>query len=149
MTLNMSFSFNGQNANQFTIASAIVKWLDEVGPAAREAVKDETPVGQGAGAGRMKDTTRYQRATLKSTPIGYITQSTPYVRYVIDGTAPHLIEPRAARYLHWSGIGGDHFAKVVHHPGTHANDYPERALMPLQPLIKERLATIVQQMLEA
>ena len=45
----------------------------------------------------------------------------PYAIYVIKGTRPHDIYPVNAKALYWPGA--DHPVKVVHHPGTEANDY--------------------------
>ena len=45
----------------------------------------------------------------------------PYAIYVIKGTKPHDIYPVNAKALYWPGA--DHPVKVVHHPGTEANDY--------------------------
>ena len=57
----------------------------------------------------------------------------PYAIYVIKGTKPHDIYPKGQGLFHagkqltkgaalwWPGA--DHPVKVVHHPGTEANDY--------------------------
>jgi hypothetical protein len=45
----------------------------------------------------------------------------PYAIYVIKGTKPHDIYPVNAKALYWPGA--EHPVKVVHHPGTEANDY--------------------------
>lgn len=45
-------------------------------------------------------------------------------------TAPHTIEPRRARALHWISGGGDHFARRVHHPGS---NIPARPFIPITP----------------
>lgn len=45
----------------------------------------------------------------------------PYAIYVIKRTRPHDIYPVNAKALYWPGA--DHPVKVVHHPGTEANDY--------------------------
>lgn len=45
----------------------------------------------------------------------------PYAIFVIKGTKPHNIYPVNAKALYWPSA--DHPVKVVHHPGTEANDY--------------------------
>ena len=97
--------------------------------------------------GRLRDSIRSEDAT---TGMGVtITFSTgvPYARYVIDGTKAHDIEVKAARWLYWQSQGVDHFAKKVRHPGTEPNDFPERALRPLEDVIKNRLAQIMRERL--
>lgn len=44
-------------------------------------------------------------------------------KYVDEGTRPHIIRPVRARVLHWVDPSGqDIFAKIVHHPGTKAQE---------------------------
>jgi hypothetical protein len=50
----------------------------------------------------------------------------PFVQW---GTPPHLIAPRNATALHWSGSdGGDVFAHQVQHPGYRGDDFLGRAM---------------------
>jgi hypothetical protein len=45
--------------------------------------------------------------------------SLPYYGYILDqGCAPHIIEARNAKSLHFKMNGKDVFVKSVHHPGT-------------------------------
>lgn len=59
---------------------------------------------------------------------------TPYAAPVEFGSKPHIIKPRNARVLAWggsrrlsgrlrSGSKPDHFAALVHHPGSRAHPY--------------------------
>jgi len=42
-----------------------------------------------------------------------------YGLFLEFGSAPHIIRAKNAKALHWKDkTGSDHFAKVVHHPGT-------------------------------
>jgi hypothetical protein len=44
-------------------------------------------------------------------------------KFVDEGTKAHIIKPVTAKVLHWVDAGGDdHFAKLVHHPGTKAQE---------------------------
>jgi hypothetical protein len=52
----------------------------------------------------------------------------PAVRFVLDGTRPHIIRPRNARALRFDVGGRTVHAKIVHHPGTRAN-FLARALI--------------------
>lgn len=51
-----------------------------------------------------------------------------YARHVNDGTGPHIIRPRNAKALRFVVGGQVVYAKVVHHPGTRANPFLDRAL---------------------
>ncbi|MGF0163053.1 hypothetical protein ACQRET_03285 [Streptomyces koyangensis] len=50
------------------------------------------------------------------------------VRYVLDGTRPHLIKPRRRNVLRFQIGGRVVYSKLVRHPGTKANDFMKRAL---------------------
>lgn len=49
-----------------------------------------------------------------------------YAGYVVSGTRPHDIYPRDARALFWPGAA--HPVSHVHHPGTRANPFLQRAI---------------------
>lgn len=51
-----------------------------------------------------------------------------YAKAVHDGTRPHVIRPRNAQVLRFVVGGRVVYAKVVHHPGTRARPYLDRAL---------------------
>lgn len=59
---------------------------------------------------------------------GVIVCDHPAVRFVLDGTRPHIIRPRRARALRFEAGGRVVFSKLVHHPGTRPNDFFARAL---------------------
>lgn len=105
-----------------------VDWADRVGPMMAAGMKRAAPVGKGPGAGRLRDSIMYSRKTgIGELSIEYTT-NVPYAPYVIHDTRPHEIHATAALALHWlDARGGDMFAKFVHHPGTHANRFPQRA----------------------
>jgi hypothetical protein len=119
------------------------RWSDEIDPLVRDAIKREAPVGQGPTSGKLRESVRYERHMSAHNAQLLYTSSTPYARFVVDGTRPHIIRPRRARALRWEGPGGPRFARLVHHPGTRANPFPTRALRPMVPLIQRRLAEIV------
>ena len=59
---------------------------------------------------------------------------TPYAAPVEFGSKPHIIKPKNAKVLAWggsrrlsgrlrSGSKPDHFATIVHHPGSRAHPY--------------------------
>jgi hypothetical protein len=106
----------------FAVRKAVIEWADETGEKVRDALKAETPVR----TGRMRGSERYSRTTAGETTRLEFTANTPYAGYVINGTRPHEIRPVAARALRWIDASGVHFAKVVHHPGTKPNNFPDR-----------------------
>ncbi|MFH8975880.1 hypothetical protein [Streptomyces sp. NPDC017890] len=59
---------------------------------------------------------------------GVIACDRPAVRFVLDGTPPHVIRPRRAKALRFPYRGRAVFAQVVHHPSTRANTFLARAL---------------------
>jgi hypothetical protein len=59
---------------------------------------------------------------------GVIVCDHPAVRFVLDGTRPHIIRPRRAKALRFEAGGRVVFTKLVRHPGTRANNFLRRAL---------------------
>lgn len=57
-----------------------------------------------------------------------ITVNVDYAEMVHDGTRPHIIRPRNAQALRFNVGGRIVYAKVVHHPGTRARPFLDRAL---------------------
>lgn len=82
-----------------------------------ENIKEAAPVVTGnlQGATSIDNLSDYQKRIFVDEGIA------PYAIYVIKGTQPHDIYPVNAKALYWPGA--DHPVKVVHHPGTEANDY--------------------------
>jgi hypothetical protein len=80
-------------------------------------VKEASPVitGNLQGATSIDNLSDYEKRIFVDEGIA------PYAIYVIKGTKPHDIYPVNAKALYWPGA--DHPVKVVHHPGTEANDY--------------------------
>lgn len=108
----------------YKLHKAVQAWSDETGHVIRDALKAETPVRTGT----LRGSERYTRTFPGDTVRLEFTAHTPYAPYVIDGTRPHEIWATSARALRWTGPGGVHFAKHVHHPGTAPNDFPGRVL---------------------
>lgn len=61
-------------------------------------------------------------------PKATIVFNVDYARYVNDGTRPHIIRPKNASVLRFVVGGRVVYARVVHHPGTRANPFLDRAL---------------------
>lgn len=118
---------------------AAAAWADAVEPLALSALRREAPVGQGPGAGRLRDSIRSRRSLDAAQVVLTFTASVPYTPFVLNGTSPHTIRPRRAAALRWDGPDGPVFAREVHHPGTRPNQFPQRALRPLSAAIQARL----------
>lgn len=78
--------------------------------------------------GSMKDGIRSGMSRRGREASGFVTSTHPATIYVISGTRPHVIRPVRAAALRFTVGGRVVFAKVVHHPGTQANDFLTRAL---------------------
>ncbi len=89
-----------------------------------ETLKTEAPVGHdaetGAAGGRLRDSLMFQIGYLGATLEGV-----GYAQFVITGTRPHVIRPRASRALafYWARMGGRAVFAKVNHPGTRPNDF--------------------------
>ncbi|MFJ1695654.1 hypothetical protein ACIOHC_10965 [Streptomyces sp. NPDC088252] len=59
---------------------------------------------------------------------GVIVCDHPAVRYVLDGTRPHVIRPRRAQALRFTVGGRVVYAAYARHPGTRPNNFLARAL---------------------
>jgi hypothetical protein len=107
-----------------TLGSALIQVsADTLLPFLREA----TPIGHAfdrTGAprlgGHLRASLFWQQGLTLATLMG-----APYGRYVIAGTAPHLIRPRRARALSffWPRVGAPVVFGAVHHPGTAPQDF--------------------------
>jgi len=132
----------------FSWMTAAAEWADEVGPVIRDAVKDESPVAPATlvspEGGRLKKSIRYQRSVGAGSAQLLIYSTVPYAGYVIDGTQPHIIRYRNARFLRFAGQGQIMFRKQVNHPGTQPNDFPERAVTPMVSYIQQTFSDIVE-----
>jgi hypothetical protein len=131
---------------QFKWLKAATGWADLVGPAVRTELKRQAPVGQGANAGQLRDKIRYERRTTATSVQLRFSTGVGYAKYVVGGTKPHVIYPVAARALRFAGRNGTVFARVVHHPGTKANDFPARALHVTGPMIQQRLSAAMREL---
>lgn len=91
-------------------------WADNTADAARPMVPVKT--------GRLKKSIRRRNATMKrATVVAH------YTAYFIDkGTVPHVIKAKNARRLVFQGRGGTTiFARAVHHRGSKAQPFREKA----------------------
>lgn len=90
-------------------------WADETAKAARPMVPVKT--------GRLKRSIRRRNASMKrATVVAH------YTAYFIDkGTVPHTIKAKRGRSLVFQGKNGTVFARAVHHRGSKAQPFREKA----------------------
>lgn len=110
--------------------------LQRIGPAladnalAQTAVKVEDYIRAEAGS-HLKtgalNSSIFKRRTSEGWEVGHDLQRAPHAVFVLFGTKAHLIKPKKKKALRWAGGGAFHFAKVVKHPGTKADDWLKRA----------------------
>jgi HK97 gp10 family phage protein len=96
------------------------------------ALKNRVPVNEG----HLKASIRYKVVSSKVIEINML----QYGMYVEFGTAPHIIRPKDADALKFSGSDGPVFAKVVNHPGTRPQPFIRTTLKADMPkIIRENL----------
>lgn len=135
---------------RFSWAKGAATFADRAQPLVRDALKREAPVGKGPSAGRLRKAIRSSRSLSLGEGLLQIKfkANVPYLPYVLEGTSPHLISAKAARALHWQGTGGDVFRRQVHHPGTKANPFNERAVFPLTPELRALFEAAIEAAME-
>jgi hypothetical protein len=142
------------NLARFNWTAGAVRWADTIGPKVRTRIKDNAPRGKtdptsGRRVKRLADSIRYQRETAAGTAVNASwTANTPYAKWVIYGTKPHIIQAKAARYLRFvNKTGQTVFAKRVHHPGTKPNPFHLRPLHESLPEAQELYTRIMREAL--
>lgn len=79
--------------------------------------------------GRLRASIRVEaRRTFTLRTVFTIGSDVEYAAMVNDGTRPHLIRPRNKQVLRFQVGGRVVYARVVHHPGTKARPFLDRAL---------------------
>lgn len=102
-------------------AAALTPFVKAATPVAQGLTFDGTPIIGGA----LRASLQWEIGTLGAVLLGR-----GYGAFVIGGTAAHEIRPRTARALaFWSTAQGHGvFRTRVQHPGTHPNDFRQRAV---------------------
>ncbi|MBT8160991.1 MULTISPECIES: HK97 gp10 family phage protein [Arthrobacter] len=126
--MSETFSFNASIPDlplaHFNWATRAAGWADHIGPIMRAELMKQAPKQ----SERLAKSIRYQRSLLADGLKVKWTANTPYAKYVVEGTKPHDIVPKAARALHIMDAHGEAgFAAFAHHPGSKPNDFPKRA----------------------
>lgn len=132
-------------------AVGVAQWARVAGPLVKAALRAKAPIGQGGGAsgrksGTFRDSFSYRsKAGLDSLVITF-RSSDPVAPFIINGTRAHMIVPRNAKVLHFrTDSGASVFAARVNHPGTRANFFASRAIMPLLPELQSSFSLIMRE----
>lgn len=108
-----------------TIRGASRRELETVARQVMNRAKVLAPVD----TGRLRASIRIEsRRTLTLRSVYTIGSDVEYAQMVHDGTRPHIIRPRQAQALRFRIGGRIVYAKVVHHPGTRARPFLDRAV---------------------
>lgn len=100
--------------------------LRQVGPRVVNRAKILAPVDTGRLRAAIGPPEYSRTWTLR--PRVTIEVNVDYASFVHDGTRPHIIRPRNARALRFMVGGQVVYARVVHHPGTRARPFLDRAV---------------------
>lgn len=133
-------------------------WRSRVAPIVLEALKREAPVykyndeklSRGQKPGHLRDSIKLDSI---SGSIGSGIEMTfisdaEYAKYVVGGTRPHRIPlsgDAVNPMLHWNRDGQDTYRHWVFHPGTTANNFPERAVDAVRGEIGRSLELLVRE----
>ena len=99
------------------------------GDAAARQVVARAKVLAPVDTGRLRASIRVERRSIFGLRQRWTVGSdVEYAPMVNDGTRPHIIRPKRAQVLRFKVGGRTVFAKVVHHPGTRARPFLDRAL---------------------
>lgn len=101
---------------------------DELETTARQVV-NRAKVLAPVDTGRLRSSIRVERRSFLGLRVRYtIGSDLNYAAMVHDGTRPHTIRPKRAQALRFRVGGRIVYARVVHHPGTRARPFLDRAL---------------------
>lgn len=108
------------------LRGASMRELREVAPRVVNRAKVLAPVDTGRLRASIGPAVYSRTWTLR--PQATIEVGVDYAKFVHDGTRPHVIRPVRAQALRFTVGNRTVYAKVVHHPGTRARPFLDRAL---------------------
>lgn len=128
---NVKVEIKGLGKLDDALRKAPVFTLNEISKAVQKsaltvqnnAIK-ESPVNKQTGGGNLRQNIRM---TMETKTRAAVISKAPYSIFVEEGTRPHEIKVKYKKVLA-NKRTGQVFGKVVHHPGTRANPYMQRAL---------------------
>jgi hypothetical protein len=159
--VSIEIKISGSRVNfsrwNFTILNST--WRNRVAPVVLEALRAEAPeykyddasLSRGQKRGDLKNSISIESVGggLGSAEMVFISDA-PYAKYVISGTGGHGIPTgglAAGKILHWERSGTHTYRRWVYHPGTAPNNFPDRAVTAVQPLVGTTLSAIVRDLI--
>jgi hypothetical protein len=83
--------------------------------------------------GRLRSSGRMAIKITHIGPTGVVTFPVRYAQFVHDGTRPHIIRARRKKVLKFKVGSAVLYRPLVHHPGTRARPWLERAMVEVAP----------------
>lgn len=145
MSLTMTVERDGRFPVLDWPAAAAI-WTERSAPLGQDILRARAPFRTGAMRGSIDE----RREISPGLAIVMFYSQIDYMKYVLNGTGPHVIRARNAKTLRWvanSGHGPVRFAKSVNHPGTKANDFPVDAMRAIGPAVSQLFADAVRESL--
>lgn len=150
--MNIHFEFEGMDEVKRATARAsrqvnpiLKRSTKVVGRRGVDILRNFAPTGE---TGQLADTIDFKVSQRRgaggrflSRQVVSFTSGVDYLKFVLEGTKPHVIVPRAAKALRFMVRGKLVFATRVMHPGTKANPFPDRARRPFLQQAREIMAT--------
>jgi HK97 gp10 family phage protein len=103
------------------------------------SAKRFAPVNKQSGGGNLRQSIRSFRTGLAK---AVVMSGANYSVYVHEGTRPHIIRPVRKKGL--ANIRtGQYFGKIVHHPGTRANPFLQKAIDSESQYIQSEFAKVI------
>jgi HK97 gp10 family phage protein len=106
--------------------------------------KREAPVNKQSGGGNLRQSIRSQMTNAYT---GVVSVGAVYALFVHQGTRPHIIQARDKKVLA-NVRTGQIFGRTVHHPGTRANPFLQRAVDKARPEINKYFQAVLQGILK-
>lgn len=128
--------------------SGIYESLARYGARADEALLAALQAAAPVKTGAFRDSIRSIQHGGEGQIVYEYTAADPLNRFIIEGTAPHPIEPVKAGALYFIGANGEVFARHVDHPGTQPNDFPRRAWEDARSEIEDGLRQMGRELIE-
>lgn len=124
---------DGLNKSPETVISELNKAVTRSVALLQNQTIKEAPVNKQGMGGNLRQSVKSRMTSRIS---GAVDVNAKYAIFVEEGTAPHDIRPKNKKGL--ANIRtGQFFGKLVHHPGTKANPFLQRAMDIVTPRIKD------------
>jgi hypothetical protein len=117
--------------------AAIKRLAQTVGTELLGRTKQKAPRGEDriTGEAHLQDSLIADYAFGSTEATITILSEVQHARFVIEGTAPHIIEARGGGVLVFQEGGTTVFTRRVNHPGTAPNDFGQEALDSIGPIV--------------